>query len=84
MRGTGGGTLGKGIAEPSSGTARSPVGLSGKAQPGRVVILALRRVIEKNVGSSSALAQPSILSGDRGGPDVSEGAGRTCQSFGPR
>lgn len=75
---------GKGIAKPSSGTARSQAWLCRKAQPGRVVVLALRREEKKtNVGSSSALAKPFILPRDSGGPGVSAGAGRRCQSFGP-
>lgn len=76
---------GKGIATPSSGTARSQAWLCRKAQPGRVVVLALRREEKKtNVGSSSALAKPFILPRDSGSPEVSTGAGRRCQSFGPR
>lgn len=58
---------GKGIATPSSGTARSQAWLCRKAQPGRVVVLALRREEKKtNVGSSSALAKPFILPRDSG------------------
>ena len=62
---------GKGVAKPFSGTARSQAWLCRKAQPGRVVVLALRGEEEKtNVGSSSALAKPFMLPRDSGSPGV--------------